>query len=76
MLSKEPGPDGGRRKNPPPAVQNEWHRLMRLGSPQDLQVADLFAGFLATLSKESENYQTTRRQLAKFERFVGSVSRA
>jgi integrase len=69
-LSKEKDPAGGDRKHPPPAVQNEWHRLMREGRPEDMQAGDLFAAFIRALTGE-ENQCTTRRQLAKFERFVG-----
>jgi integrase len=64
-------PDGGDRKHPPAAVQNEWHRLMREGSPEDLQVGDLFAAFLTSLPEGGENRKTTRRQLMKFESFIG-----
>ena len=70
-ISTEPDWDGEKRKGPPPAVENEWHRLMREGRPEDMQVGDLFAAFIASLPEDSENRQTTRRQLATFERFVG-----
>src|ERR1700692_1369238 len=69
-ISKDKDPDGGDRKYPPPAVQNEWHRIMREGVPQDMQLGDLFAAFLASLTG-ADNLETSRRQLPRFERFVG-----
>lgn len=69
-ISKEPDPDGGDRKYPPPSVENEWHRIMREGSPEDMQLGDLFAAFIVSLP-EGENQNTTRRQLERFERFAG-----
>src|SRR5689334_16109620 len=62
--------DGGGRKDPPPAVQTEWHRLMREGVPGDVRVGDLVDAFLSSLT-EGDNKTTTRRQLARFERHVG-----
>src|SRR5205823_2626927 len=64
-------PDGATRKYPPPAVQNEWHRIMREGIPEDMQLGDLFVAFIASLPEGSDNRVTTRRQLGRFERFVG-----
>src|SRR5207244_3204536 len=46
-------------------------RLMRQERPEDMQLGDLFAAFLASLPEDSENRKTTRRQLDRFERFVG-----
>ena len=70
-LSKKPDWDGGERKSPPAFVENEWHRIMREGTPEDMQVGDLFSAFLASLDPESDNHQTSRRQLTRFERFIG-----
>jgi integrase len=69
-LSKEPDPDGGSRKEPPPPVQNEWHKFMREGIPSEMQFGDLVAQFLASLP-EGDNKDNSRRQLSRFERFVG-----
>jgi integrase len=44
---------------------------MREGRPEDMLLGDLFAAFIAALPPESENSKTTRRQLTRFERFVG-----
>src|SRR4051794_29364071 len=49
-ISKTPDPEGGTRKNPPSAVQKEWHRIEREGIPQDVQVGDLFAAYLTFLT--------------------------
>jgi integrase len=70
-ISKNPDPEGGKRKYPPTEVQNEWHRIMREGMPQDMQVGDLFAAFIASLPEGSDNRVTSRRQLNRFERHVG-----
>ncbi len=70
-ISTAPDPEGGTRKNPPADVQNEWHRMMRESRPEDMQLGDLFAAFIASLPEGSDNSQTTRRQLGRFERFVG-----
>jgi hypothetical protein len=69
-IRKTPDPDGDTRKAPPPVVQNEWHRVMREGVPQDMRLGDLIAGYLASLP-DGDNKTTSRRQLARFERFVG-----
>jgi integrase len=69
-ISDEPDPDGGERKNPPVAVQNKWHKFMREGSPEDMQLDDLIALFIDSLP-EGDNRTTTRRQLSRFERFAG-----
>src|SRR5438874_889678 len=53
-LSTEPDPDGGGRKDPPVAVQNEWHRRMREGSPEDMQLGDLVQAYLAALPDGSD----------------------
>lgn len=63
-------PDGGSRKEPPPTVQSEWHRLMRSGVPADMRLGDLVARFIASLP-EGDNKDNSRRQLSRFERFVG-----
>lgn len=65
-LSKQ----GGERKSPPPVVQNEWHRIAREGTPEDMRLGDLVAAFLADLP-DGDNKDNSRRQLTRFERFVG-----
>lgn len=70
-ISKEPDWDGDKRKHPPIAVQNEWHRIEREGSPADMQAGDLFSLYVASLPAESENHKTSKRQLAAFESFIG-----
>ena len=64
-------PEGDTRKFPPASVQNEWHRIMREGVPEDMQLGDLFISFIASLPDDSDNRVTTKRQLGRFERFVG-----
>src|SRR5262245_6225372 len=54
---------GDVRKQPPKDVRDEWHRLMRRGQPEDVRVGDLFAAFIDSLREDSENRQTTPRQL-------------
>ena len=75
-ISKERDPDGETRKFPPAAVQNEWHRIMREGVPEDMQLGDLFVSFIASLPEDSDNRITTKRQLGRFERFVGKEMKA
>lgn len=63
-------PDGANRKHPPPPVQDEWHRLMRLGVPADMRLGDLIAQYLTSLPN-GDNKDNSRRQLTRFERFIG-----
>lgn len=63
-------PDGGTRKAPPPSVQTAWHTLMRQGVPSEMHLGDLIARFLAALP-DGDNKDNSRRQLSRFERFVG-----
>src|SRR4051812_19025842 len=73
-ISKQPDPDGGTRKSPPPAVQNEWHRIAREGTPEDMRLGDLVAAFLADLP-DGDNKDNSKRQLSRFERFVGGQTK-
>jgi integrase len=63
--------DGATRKDPPPAVQNEWHRIMREGTPEDMRLGDLISAYIASLPEDSDNRTTSKRQLARFEKHVG-----
>lgn len=69
-LSDKPDPDGGSRKDPPPAVQNRWHEIERLGVPKDLKVKQVVDLFLE-VKRGQDSAKSTLFMLEQFKAFVG-----
>jgi integrase len=71
-LSKQKDPEGGERKQPPPDVENEWHRLAREGVPSDMRVADLIDLFIESING-TDQAQAKNHYLTGFKASVGTM---
>jgi integrase len=67
-LSTEPDPDGGSRKDPPPHIENAWHRLTQMGDPKDMRLGELITRYLETIDPNADYWKNANFFLRSFQK--------